>query len=1122
MTALPSAPSPDRAGPLPAGGYAARRLESFISDVADAWGRGGLEEEQLRTPLLRLVEGVSHDFGTPVTVFGEVPLKALGARPDFGVDAKNTGRDPINRIGYIELKKPDKPIPPSDFVRGHDLKQWENLKSLPNLLYTNGTQWSLFRYGVQRGHTVETPALFSKKRRRLPPQRELEGLLWDFLTWAPEQNYTLDQLITRVAHMCRQLRGEIVDLIEEERYSDGPKPFTGLAREWKNLLFPAMEPGPEFADAYAQAVTFSLLVARESGVDFTDKSTREIGDQLGKHHRFLGEAFATLTSSEEIEKKTLLPTLIRILQPLDWDTVMRGEEHAYSDLYETFLSRYDQELRKETGSYYTPEPVASYMAGFVDSVLKERMGIRTGLADRSVTTIDPAMGTGTFLSAVTRRAATTLLDESGPVQTRHRLREMYESRLIGFEPSASPFAVAELRLHQQLQDVYGAEVPTEHQRFLVDTLDDPCLAIPAYGLRYEEILNFRRRANETKRTTRIQVAIGNPPYIDHATKRAPAPWIARRRVDPATDPLTDRPSLDEFREPGMGRFEHKLHHTGVYFWRWATWKLFDAHPDQPAGIIAFVSTSAFLTGDVFMGMRRYLRATTDEGWIVDLSPEGHQAPVPTRVFQGVQHPICIAVFARYGEPNPDRPAKVWYTSLEGLKEQKFTALSSDTALCLDGAAFSPTESEATAAFLPASPAAASWKSLPSFGDLFPWHASGVKANRTWVIAPERETLHRRWRRMKSASPETMDRLFKATRDRSATTSVAGMPSIAHDHREPECAEFAYRAFDREFIISDPRFVDRHRPQLWLAHGGRQVYAVEQHSLPLASGPGLLFSSLIPDQHYFSGRGGRVLALHRDQEGRVPNTPPRLLSALESRLGITVTAEDLMAYCAGVAAHPGFVARFQEGLKVPGVRIPMSADPDLWRTAVESGRRVVWLHTYGERFCDPDADRPPGGPRLPRERRPQLIAEISDGRGGLPDRIWHDSDTGDAGDRLHVGEGAIAPVSPHAWHYDVNGMRVVKKWFSSRQRNPRGKRRGTPLDDIRPDRWSPDYTDELVDLLSVLTLLVDLEPRQARLLDDIMAGPLITVDDLATAGVLPFDEGHRKGPPSNEQLELPSE
>ncbi|MDA2810648.1 N-6 DNA methylase [Nocardiopsis sp. RSe5-2] len=1122
MTALPSDPSPDHGPHLPVGGYAARRLEAFIDEVKRSSNRGGWKEEQLRSPLKILIQDLSKDMGIPVTVFGEIPVKGLGARPDFGVDTADTGRSPINRIGYVELKKPNHPIPPSEYVQGHDLQQWENLRSLPNLLYSNGTEWSLFRYGIQRGRTTETPPLFSTKQKRIPPQREFETLLWDFLTWAPEQSYTLDQLITRVAHMCRQLRGEIIDLIEEERYSDGLKPFTGLARDWKTILFPTMKPGPDFADAYAQTVTFSLLVARESGVDFTDKTAREIGEQLGKHHRFLGEAFSTLVSSEEVEKKTILPTVIRILQPLDWNTVMQGEEHLYTDLYEVFLSRYDLELRKKSGSYYTPDPVASYMAEFVDSVLKKKMGVRTGFAHRSVTTIDPAMGTGTFLAAVTRRAATTLLDEVGPVQTRHRLREMYESRLIGFESSAAPFAVAELRLHQQLQDVYGVEVPKEHRRFLVNTLDDPGLAVPAYGLRYEEILDFRRRANETKCTTRIQVALGNPPYLAQAHQRAPAPWISKRRTDPVTDPIDSRPSLDEFREPGMGRIDNKLHHTAIYFWRWATWKLFDAHPDDPAGIIALVSTSAFLTGNVFAGMRRYLRATADEGWIVDLSPEGHQAPGPTRVFPGVQHPICIAVFVRYGEPRPDRPAKVWYTALEGLKEQKFTALSSDASLSVDGDAFALTQNGATAPFLPTSSSAVAWSSFPAFANLFPWHAPGVKANRTWVIAPERSTLLQRWRKLKSARPDTMDHLFKATDDRTTLKGVENLPAIADDHLEPVITKFAHRAFDRQFIVNDPRFVDRIRPALWKCVGLQQVYAVEQHSLQVSSGPGLLFTFCPPDQHYFNNRGGRVLPLHRDRAGRVPNTPPRLLSALESRLGITVTVEDLMAYCAGVVAHPGFVARFQEELKVPGIRIPLSADPDLWQAAVESGRQIIWLHTYGERFCDPDADRPRGAPRLPRGRRPQLVAEISDGKGGLPDRIWHDSDTGDAGDRLHVGEGAIAPVSPRAWHYDVNGMQVVKKWFSSRQRNPRGKRKGTPLDDIRPDRWSADYTDELVDLLSVLTLLVDLEPQQERLLDDIMDGQLITVGELTAAHALLPDEWNRKRPPSDEQLSFPAE
>jgi hypothetical protein len=43
---------------------------------------------------------------------------------------------------------------------------------------------------------------------------------------------------------------------------------------------------------------------------------------------------------------------------------------------------------------------------------------------------------------------------------------------------------------------------------------------------------------------------------------------------------------------------------------------------------------------------------------------------------------------------------------------------------------------------------------------------------------------------------------------------------------------------------------------------------------------------------------------------------------------TVTAEDVMAYIAGVAAHPAYSERFQANLTQPGLRIPTSgAIPD---------------------------------------------------------------------------------------------------------------------------------------------------------------------------------------------------
>ncbi len=100
-------------------------------------------------------------------------------------------------------------------------------------------------------------------------------------------------------------------------------------------------------------------------------------------------------------------------------------------------------------------------------------------------------------------------------------------------------------------------------------------------------------------------------------------------------------------------------------------------------------------------------------------------------------------------------------------------------------------------------------------------------------------------------------------------------------------------------------------------------------------------------------------------------PPKILDNLATKYKTPMNAEDFMAYLACVAANPAYTARFQMNLAQPGLRIPITAQSKLFAKAVELGRRVIWLHTFGERFADPRAHRPPGPPRLPRERAPRI-------------------------------------------------------------------------------------------------------------------------------------------------------
>jgi hypothetical protein len=207
----------------------------------------------------------------------------------------------------------------------------------------------------------------------------------------------------------------------------------------------------------------------------------------------------------------------------------------------------------------------------------------------------------------------------------------------------------------------------------------------------------------------------------------------------------------------------------------------------------------------------------------------------------------------------------------------------------------------------------------------------------------------------------------------------------------------------------------------------------------------------------------------------------------------VTPEDFLAYLAAIAANPAYTSRFQSNLTQPGLRIPITARPKLFAQAVEVGRRIIWLHTFGERYVDAKANLPAGPPRLPKERAPRIPKDgaIPDDPDSMPNEIEYD----ESGNRLLVGRGFVDKVPAAVWHYEVSGKRVLTQWFSYRKKDRErpmiGDRRPpSKLGDIQPDHWLAEYTTELLNVLHVLALLIELEPAQERLLEAICDGPTL--------------------------------
>jgi hypothetical protein len=1064
----------------------------------------GQPEDQLRAPFEHLLADLAELSLLPksaVAAVGESSVSHLKTRPDYAITVQNA------LVGFVELKAPGKGADPRRFKDPHDKAQWERLRSLPNLIYTDGNAFSLWQNGELAGSLVSLVGDIESSGSKLQAPAGLLNLFESFLRWEPVPPQSARDLAHTTARLCRLLRDEVT-----EQLAAGSEALTGLAADWRKLLFPDAT-DDRFADGYAQAVTFGLLMARAKNIELAT-GLHQVAKQLSQTSSLIGAALNLLTddAANQATLKTSLGTLTRVLDAVDWAKVSKGKSDAWLYFYEEFLAVYDNRLRKQTGSYYTPPEVVGAMVELVDEALRTpRFGLYAGLASPSVTLADPATGTGTFMLGVLRRIAGTVKADEGEGSVKGAINAAVK-RLVAFEMQLGPFAVAQLRILAEIVDLTGAPPATPLRMFVTDTLGNPHDDEGWIPGMLAPIAQSRKEANKIKRDEPITVVIGNPPYKEKA--KGLGGWVeSGDKNAKETPPLADWMPP---REWGVGAHSKHLRNLYIYFWRWATWKVYDHDAANKSGIVCFITVAGFLNGPGFQKMRDYLRRTCDDIWVVDCSPEGHQPEVNTRIFQGVQQPVCIVMASRSAKSHAETPAKVSFQALpKGHRTEKFKALGT---LRLASDAWVECPSAWRAPFLPASHRA--WAAYPKLEDFFIYNGSGVMPGRTWIIAPDSDSLERRWQALVHAPEEQKEDLFHPHlrngkpgdkhSKRIVPEALAGYerrpkPIADEDSPCPEPTPYGFRSFDRQWIIPDNRLINQPNPKLWESRSGEQVYLTALSRTSPSSGPALTLTGFVPDlDHYKGSFGGRVFPLWSDRGASVPNLPPKLLTFLEQKYGSEVNAGGLVAYIAGIAAHPAFTARFQEDLSTPGLRIPLTSDPATFAEVADLGRTVIWLHTFGERMADPQQGRPNQPPRLPPARMPRIPAAgaIPEGPAAMPDSINYDASKR----RLLLGQGYVENVQPEVWLYEVSGKQVLLHWFSYRKANRErpiiGDRR-TPsrLGAIQPDHWLAEYTTDLINLLNVLGRLVDIEPAQAALLERVCAGPTISREDLRAGGVL---------------------
>ena len=254
-------------------------VRKFADDVALNFSQhvAAQPEDQLKTHVGQLLRNVGGLYGREVNWRTEVRADDVDGRPDIGVITDNL------LTGHVELKSPGTGARPEHF-RGHNRDQWQRFKALPNLIYTDGSEWSLYNSGQLRARVRIADDISDGGGNGLEPSSFVEhrSLLMRFLGDKPQVPGTAQGLAEYLAPLARMLRDEVQSALAKAN-----SPLRTLADEWGGLLFPEGDEA-QFADAYAQTLTYALLLARFEGAENLRPGLAV--DALQREHGLLAEA----------------------------------------------------------------------------------------------------------------------------------------------------------------------------------------------------------------------------------------------------------------------------------------------------------------------------------------------------------------------------------------------------------------------------------------------------------------------------------------------------------------------------------------------------------------------------------------------------------------------------------------------------------------------------------------------------------------------------------------------------------------------------------------------------------------------------------------------------------------
>ncbi|MTJ50751.1 type ISP restriction/modification enzyme [Dolichospermum sp. UHCC 0259] len=593
-------------------------------------------------------------------------------------------------------------------------------------------------------------------------------------------------------------------------------------------------------------------------------------------------------------------------------------------LYENFYKAYNPKAADRLGIVYTPNEIVRFMIESTDFLVHKHFGKL--LADKDVEILDPATGTGTFI--------TELIDYLPKQSLEHK----YKHEIHCNEVAILPYYIANLNIEYTYKQKMGVYEEFENICF-VDTLDNTSFAGKQLDLFAMSVENTARIKRQNDRT--ISVIIGNPPYN---ANQANENDNNKNRSYPAIDQLIKESYVKYSNAQKTKRYDMYSR-----FFRWATNRL------NENGILAFITNSSFIHSKEADGFRKVVADEFSEIYIIDLGGDIRAGDKTGNVFN-VQVGIAISFMIKQTS-SKRLPCKIFYNQIFGLNtadaKLEYIAKSNFSDICFEhitpdndnnwvNLSFNDFES----LLVLADKNTKSTKIEAEEKAVYKLFSLGISTNRDeWVIDIDLHNLKSKmilftdfYNNYKHEEGTEFDSCIKW----SSNLKLNYLQSKKEKFDENRIEFIFYRPFCKFIIYKSNIFLDR-------VSGADEIYlqTPENKIITYSFGQRSNFS-VLATKHLFSldiylPNATKCISLYRyDKEGkRIDNITDWGLKQIQTHYqDPTITKIDIFHYTYAVLHNPAYRSKYELNLKREFPRLPYYENFQKW---VNWGKQLMELH-----------------------------------------------------------------------------------------------------------------------------------------------------------------------------------